>query len=118
MMRQLGGSFGVALITTYLARQNMTHRSDLVSKLDVNNPYVQQRVQALQHNFISKGMNTDVALKSSYATMDHIVTKQSAVLSYMDVFFYLGVIFLVCVPFVLMVKGNKGKKVDLSEAMH
>jgi DHA2 family multidrug resistance protein len=29
------------------------------------------------------------------------------VLSYMDVFFYLGVIFLVCVPFVLILKGNK-----------
>ncbi|MEP7106342.1 MAG: DHA2 family efflux MFS transporter permease subunit [Ferruginibacter sp.] len=118
MMRQLGGSFGVALITTFMSRQNMTHRSDLVSKLDANNPAVQQRIQAMQHNFISKGMNPDVALKSSYTAMDHIVTKQAAVLSYMDVFFYLGVIFLVCVPFVLMVKGNKGRKPDLAEAMH
>lgn len=107
MMRQLGGSFGVALITTYLARQNMVHRSTLVSKLDVNNPYVQQRVNAIQQNFISKGINSEDALKSSYSAMDHIVSKQAAVLSYMDVFFYLGVIFLVCVPFVLMVKGNK-----------
>ena len=118
MMRQLGGSFGVALITTFMARQNMVHRNDLVSKLDVNNPAVQQRVQAMQHNFISKGLNADVALKSSYAALDHVVTKQAAVLSYMDIFFYLGVMFLVCVPFVLMVKGNKGKKVDLGEAMH
>lgn len=107
MMRQLGGSFGVALITTYMARQNMVHRSALVSRLDVNNPSVQQRVKAIQHSFISKGINSDAALKSSYSAMDHIVSKQAAVLSYMDVFFYLGVIFLVCVPFVLMVKGNK-----------
>ena len=107
MMRQLGGSFGVALITTYMARQNMVHRSALVSRLDVNNPSVQQRVKAIQHSFISKGINSEAALKSSYSAMDHIVSKQAAVLSYMDVFFYLGVIFLVCVPFVLMVKGNK-----------
>jgi len=107
MMRQLGGSFGVALITTFLARQNMVHRSTLVSKLDVNNPSVQQRVNAIQQNFISKGINSEDALKSSYSAMDHIVSKQAAVLSYMDVFFYLGVIFLICVPFVLMVKGNK-----------
>ena len=97
----------MALITTFMARQNMIHRSALVSKLDVNNPYVQQRVKAIQHSFISKGINSDAALKSSYSAMDHIVTKQAAVLSYMDVFFYLGVIFLICVPFVLMVKGNK-----------
>src|ERR1700712_4981095 len=33
MMRQLGGSFGIALITTFMARRNMTHRSDLVTHL-------------------------------------------------------------------------------------
>jgi DHA2 family multidrug resistance protein len=75
--------------------------------LNVNNPSVQQRVNAIQQSFISKGLNSDTTLKSSYSAMDHMVSKQAAVLSYMDVFFYLGVIFLVCVPFVLMVKGNK-----------
>jgi len=106
------------LITTYMARKNMSHRSDLVSHLDANNPAVQQRVQAMQHSFINKGMNTDIALKSAYASLERMVTKQAAVLSYMDVFMFLCIMFLVCVPFVLMVKGNKGKKVDLSEAMH
>jgi len=101
-----------------MSRQNMTHRSDLVSKLDVNNPAVQQRIHGMQQNFINKGIASDVALKSSYSAMDHMVTKQAAVLSYMDVFLYLGVLFLICVPFVMMVKGNKGKKIDLSEAMH
>ena len=118
MMRQLGGSFGIALITTFLTRQNVIHRSDLVSKLDINNPAVQQRVHGMQHSFMNKGMASDVALKSSYAALDGMVSKQAAVLSYMDVFFYLGMIFLVCVPFVMMVKANKQKKLDLSEAMH
>ncbi|MEO5996482.1 MAG: DHA2 family efflux MFS transporter permease subunit [Chitinophagaceae bacterium] len=118
MMRQLGGSFGVALITTFLATQNVQHRSDLVSKLDINNPTVQQRVQGLQHNFMAKGMTPDAALKSGYQSLDYIVSKQASVLSYMDVFLYLGILFLVCVPIVLMVKGNKGKKVDIAEAMH
>lgn len=118
MMRQLGGSFGVALITTFMSRQNMMHRSNLVSHLDSNNPAVMQRVEAMQHNFVSKGMSADVALKSSYSALDHMVMGQATILSYMDVFLYLGVIFLVCVPFVLMVKGNKGKKVDVGEAMH
>jgi DHA2 family multidrug resistance protein len=118
MMRQLGGSFGVALITTFMSRQNMVHRSALVSHLDVNSASVQQRVTGLQHNFMSKGQGVDEALKSSYTALDHMVTKQAAVLSYMDVFFYLSIIFLVCVPFVLMVRGDKKKKIDLSEAMH
>jgi DHA2 family multidrug resistance protein len=118
MMRQLGGSFGIAMITTYMTRQNMVHRSDLVSKLDMSKPSVQQTVQGIQHNFISKGMNAETALNSSYSALDHMVAKQAAVLSFMDVFFYLGLIFLICVPFVLIVRGNIKRKVDLSEAMH
>jgi DHA2 family multidrug resistance protein len=119
MMRQLGGSFGVATITTFLARQNMSHRSDLVSKLDVNDAMVQQRVSALQHAYIAKGMTPDIALNTAYKTLDFMVTKQAAVLSYMDVFLYLGVLFLICIPFILFVKKRKAKgKIDLSEAMH
>gem|GEM_PF-5843683 len=38
---------------------------------------------------------------------------------YMDVFLYLGLMFLICVPFILLVRQKKGgKTVDLIEAMH
>jgi len=113
MMRQLGGSFGVAVITTFIARQNMLHRNDLVSKLDVNNPIVQQRVEGLQHSFMAKGMAPDVALNSGYKILDYTVSKQAQVMSYMDVFLYLGVMFLICVPFVLWTRSGK-TKVDAS----
>jgi MFS transporter, DHA2 family, multidrug resistance protein len=118
MMRQLGGSFGVAVITTYMAQQNLVHRSDLVAHLDVNDLDVQNRVQAMQHAFMAKGMTPDAALNSAYKALDYAVMKQASVLSYMDAFLALGVLFLICVPFVLMVKGKKAKKADLAEAMH
>jgi len=119
MMRQLGGSFGIALITTFMATRNMQHRSDLVSKLDVNNPAVQQRVLGMQHSFMSKGMSPDIALKSAYTSLDYAIGKQASVLSYMDVFMYLGIAFLICIPFVLLVKQKKqAEKIDLAEAMH
>ncbi len=118
MMRQLGGSFGIAAITTYMSRQNIVHRSALVNHLDVNNLNVQQRVAAMQHGFMAKGIPANIALKDSYQSLDYMVMKQASVLSYMDVFLWLGVMFLICIPFVLMVKGNKKRKVDLAEAMH
>ena len=118
MMRQLGGSFGIALVTTFMARQNIVHRSALVSKLDINNPAVTNRVNAIQHSFMSKGMPSNTALNSAYQSLDYAVGKQAAVLSYMDVFLYIGIMFLICVPFVFFVKGGSPKKVDLSEAMH
>ena len=116
MMRQLGGSFGIALITTFLSRQNMAHRSDLVSKLDANNPAVQARVAGIQQSFIAKGMAPNQALKVSYLSLDHTVSQQAAVLSYMDAFLYLGIMFLICIPFVMLVKGNKGLKPKIADA--
>lgn len=118
MMRQLGGSFGIALITTFLAHQNMVHRNDLVSRLSVDNPVVQQRVQGMTQGYIAKGMTPDVALNSAHRALDYMVTRQAVVLSYMDVFLYLGILFLICIPFMLMVKAKKHAHVDISEAMH
>lgn len=118
MMRQLGGSFGIALITTLLTRQNITHWSNLASKLDASSTAVQQRVLGLQQGLMLRGMPAGDAVKASYAGLSGMVAKQAAVLSYMDIFLYLSIMFLVCVPFVLMVKGNRKKKIDLAEAMH
>ena len=110
MMRQLGGSFGIAIITTYLTRQNSVHLNALKRNLDPGNPILQLRLKGMQNLFFSKGMAPDLSYKASIAGLERMVTKQAAVLSYMDVFFYLGLLFLICVPFVLMVKGNqKGK---------
>ncbi|MEO8772211.1 MAG: DHA2 family efflux MFS transporter permease subunit [Ferruginibacter sp.] len=118
MMRQLGGSFGVALITTFLSRQTVVHRSALAQHITAIDLNVQQRISAMQHGFMAKGKTAQEALKMAYQAMDFNMTKQATVLSYMDVFLYLSLAFLICVPFILMVKGNKKKKIDLSEAMH
>jgi DHA2 family multidrug resistance protein len=116
MMRQLGGSFGIALITTFISRQNVIHGTYLGNSLDITKPAVFQRVQGLQQFFISKGAGPAEALKKAYAALGGIINKQAAVLSYMDVFLYLGVAFLLCVPFIIMVKGNRGQKLSMADA--
>jgi DHA2 family multidrug resistance protein len=96
----------------------MMHRSDLVSKLNINDPAVQNKLFALQQGMVSRGANPFTAKQAAIKLMDLSVTKQVAVLSYMDVFLYLGVLFLICTPIILLVRGRKKAKVDLSEAMH
>lgn len=116
MMRQLGGSFGVAVIITYMSRKNMVHRSDIVSHLDKYSPAVQGQITATQNGLIANGENVFTAKQQALALMDLSVTKQAAVLSYMDVFLFVGVLFLVCIPFILMAKGKKAThKVDLGD---
>jgi len=117
MMRQLGGSFGIAIITTYITRFSQKHRVDLISNLDVTKIEVQQRVIQLQKGFMAKGFSPNEALAKAYQIMDFSVTKQSTVMSYMDIFWYLGLMFLCCIPIILFIKKGKSK-IDMSEAMH
>ena len=117
MMRQLGGSFGIAIITTFIARFGQVHRVSLIANLDPTRVIVQNRIVALQRGFVSRGFSPDVALHKAYKVLDFGVTKQSTVLSYIDIFLYLGLLFLFCIPFILLVKKGK-TKVDASAAMH
>ena len=117
MMRQLGGSFGIAIITTFISRFTQDHRVNLISNLDKTSFEVQQRVQQLQQGFMAKGFSANEAMDKAYAVLNGSVMKQATILSYMDIFMYLGILFLLCIPFILLVRRGKGK-VDMSEAMH
>ncbi|MCW4468850.1 multidrug efflux MFS transporter [Flavobacterium sp. MFBS3-15] len=117
MMRQLGGSFGIAIITTFISRFSQQHRVDAIGHLNGSSFEVQQRITQLQQGFMSKGFSSNEALAKAHQIIDLGVTKQATVLSYMDVFLYLGILFLICIPFILLVRRGKSK-VDMSEAMH
>jgi DHA2 family multidrug resistance protein len=117
MLRQLGGSFGVAIISTFLTRDNQLHRADLVSNLSLNSAQVQQRVHALTSGFQSKGMPLNMAHQSALKLMDRMVNLQAVILSYMDVFLWVGVMFLVCVPFVIVLIKKSKNNIDMAHAL-
>ena len=117
MMRQLGGSFGIAIITTYIARINQEHRVNMIGYLDNTSFEVQQRVHQLQMGFMSKGYAMNEALAKAYKTLEMMVTQQAAVLTFSDIFLYLGYLFLFCIPFILLVKKGKNK-INPADAMH
>lgn len=104
MMRQLGGSFGIAIITTFLSRQNATHGQNLAAHIRADDFAFQQRFQGLTAKFMQSGMPLNYAKQAAMKAMNGMVMKQAVVLSYMDIFLYIGLLFLVCVPIVLMTK--------------
>ncbi|MBO9584054.1 MAG: multidrug efflux MFS transporter [Flavobacterium sp.] len=117
MMRQLGGSFGIAIITTFITRFSQSHRVDLINNLDPAKFDVQQRIAGMQHSFMAKGYSADVALKKAYQAIEYSVMKQSTVMAYMDIFLYLGIMFLCCIPIILFIKKGKNK-ISAADAMH
>ncbi|KAA5536480.1 DHA2 family efflux MFS transporter permease subunit [Taibaiella lutea] len=117
MMRQLGGSFGIAIITTFMTVSNAKYRDDLVSNYRLDNPMFQQQYSGTVANLMRNGMPPNLAQSAAYQMLNGKAMGQASVLTYMDVFLYIGIMFLICVPFILMIKTGK-EKVDMSEAMH
>ena len=115
MMRQLGGSFGIAIITTFIARFNQEHRVNLISHLDKTSFELQQTVKQLQMGFMSKGFSANESLDKAHKAIEYKVIVQGNVLSYMDIFMYLGILFLWCIPFILLIKKGKNKIETIEE---
>lgn len=108
MMRQLGGSFGIAMVNTYLANRKAQHRYDLVSNLHTDNPAVANRLNGYARFFVSKGATLSDAKHQALGLLDNSVVKQSTLLSFSDAFLLVGLIFLGALPLLLM--ASRGKK--------
>lgn len=107
MMRQLGGSFGIAMVNTYLANRNAQHRSDLVSNLNMDNPAVVNRITGYTHFFAGKGATLNDAHSKALKLLDNTVIKQSTILSFSDAFLLVGVIFVAALPLLLVASTKK-----------
>jgi MFS transporter, DHA2 family, multidrug resistance protein len=117
MLRQLGGSFGVALVGTFIERSTAHHRADLVPSLSLYDPETQERLRAFTTAFVQKGYSAVQAQQQAYQALEFTLVKNTALLTYVETFQYLGAFFLVCAPLVLFVRlkrAKSGAKVDLA----
>ena len=117
MIRQLGGSFGVAIVGTYLERSIAANRVALLPNISLYNSETVQRIQAFTQSFLAKGFPLEQAQRQAYAALEGVLMKQVSLITYSQVFTALGIFFLACLPLILLVKRvRSGEKVDLNAA--
>jgi DHA2 family multidrug resistance protein len=114
LTRQLGGSIGVALLTTLLTTRQAFHRAVLTEHVVSGDALTLERVQAYTQRFTSLGFSLQDARARALAVLDGLVNQQASVLSFADTFTATAVLVLVCLPLVaLLGKPAKGVKVEL-----
>jgi DHA2 family multidrug resistance protein len=117
MIRQLGGSFGVAIVGTYLERSIYNNRVALLPHISLYNTETVQRLQAFTQGFMAKGFPLAQAQQQAYAALEGVLMKQVSLITYSQIFTALGIFFLACLPLILLVKRSKtGEAVDLNAA--
>lgn len=105
LTRQLGGSFGIAIMTTVLARRQAAHESVLAEKISEFSQATQERMQMLAAGFGSFG-DPVTARQQALAAMKGLIQAQAGVLSYADIFRYVGFAFIITLP-VLLLLGKR-----------
>ena len=104
LMRNIGASIGIASVTTISARHTQAHMNDLGSNMNPYNPAFQSTLQSMIRGFMARGMDMVTATKQAYAALSGMVQRQAAMMGYIDVFFLLAVMFICCLPLILIMQ--------------
>ncbi|MGH7741124.1 MAG: MFS transporter, partial [Candidatus Eiseniibacteriota bacterium] len=104
LSRQLGGSFGIAVLATYVTTHTQIHRVDLLANLDAGNPLVQERLHGITAGLVAQGMSAVTAQSAALKVLDGQLTRQAAMLSYNDAWLLLLTTFLVVSPAILLLR--------------
>ena len=102
LTRQLGGSFGIAVLALALERQQAVHRAHLVESLAITDPRLQQRLVELQLWLASRSGTGGTLPDQALQVLSLQVDRQAALLAYGDVFRLVGLLFLAVIPLVLL----------------
>lgn len=107
MMRNLGGSFGIAALATLLTQREKFHSNRLGDAVSLYNPATQQRVDDLTQLFVSKGTDLITAKSQAYQAIANTVSRESYVMAFNDCFYFVGFALLLSGVAILFFKKVK-----------
>jgi MFS transporter, DHA2 family, multidrug resistance protein len=95
MMRNLGGSIGIALLATLLTRCEQFHSNRQGEFVTIYNPSVKQRLDQTTKALVSRGMPPTTATMQAVKVLDNSVRREAFVMGYNDCFFIVGLLLLI-----------------------
>jgi DHA2 family multidrug resistance protein len=115
LTRNLGGSIGIAFVTTMLARGAQVHQALMVGHLTPTDPVFRERLATTQHALAA---HTDAVTAQTqaysviYQTLDH----QAHLWAFVDNFYLFGLLALAGIPLIFLFKRVQRQPVRAVEA--
>jgi DHA2 family multidrug resistance protein len=104
LMRNIGGSIGIAASTTMVARSKQVNINILGANVNPFNPQTRAMLEGLRNAFMGEGKDVATATRQAYAALFGMVQRQAAILAFLEAFRILGFIFLLVAPLLLLMK--------------
>jgi DHA2 family multidrug resistance protein len=106
-IRNLGGSVGISMLTTFLARQSQIHQTTLVANATAANPQFNKMLQGSVAEMAKSGSGPVLAMQQAYNQVMGLIQQQAALLSYVNAFWMVSVIVACLVPLPFLLKRPK-----------
>ena len=116
LMRQLGGSFGIAVLNTYIVNMTAFHRAELVANLHPGDAIFQARLSGAAAALTAGGYSLASAQAAALRLLDRTVEAQAVTMAYNNAFILLGLTFVVALPAVLLLRRPKRGAAPPAEA--
>jgi DHA2 family multidrug resistance protein len=107
LMRNIGGSFGIATMTTFLARRSQVHQNQLVGHISRFSHETWNMWHGMTNWFQLHGANSVEAQRKALGMMYGMLQQQAMMLSFVEAFWVMGLIFLCMVPLLLLLRNPR-----------
>ena len=109
LMRNIGGSVGIAVTGTMLGRQRQVNASLLGEHISIYDPGTRMMVEQLKDRFMAAGADAVTATDRAYAALHGMLMQQASIVSFVGIFRLLGGIFLILIPLIMLMRRPKGR---------
>jgi MFS transporter, DHA2 family, multidrug resistance protein len=116
LSRQLGGSFGIAILGAYLTRHIAYHRADLATYTVPGTPAFDQRYNGAMQMLIQQGHSATEAARGAIALIQGGLVRQAAMLAYNDAWMMILLSFLAVLPAVFLLHKPRNSAVPPADA--
>jgi DHA2 family multidrug resistance protein len=107
LLKNLGGSFGVAFVTTLLARGAQFHQFRLVDHLTPFDRNLQLAVPQISQTLQERGFTPSLSDQGAMGVIYRALLRQASMLSFNDVFSVLAMLMVLILPLILLMRQGK-----------
>src|SRR5262249_44468488 len=107
LMRNLGGSVGIATIATMLSRNTQAQYNILGTHVSAFDTHVNAMLSQIRGAFVARGMDLASAQRAAYAALSGMVSQQAVMVAFVELFRVLAVVFAVVIPLVFIMRKPK-----------
>ena len=109
LMRNIGGSIGIAAATTFLYRRQQLHTNQLGAHVTEFSSAARNMSMGIQGAMRAHGSDPILAGRQAYVATWGVIQRQASMLSFVDTFLAMAIVFLLVLPLLFAMRRPRSR---------